>query len=589
MLKQITSKTQSIRRRLRLLRFYRGALWGASIAAALMALFLLADKIYPVPIQTDLKWGLWGVLTLAGLIAAAGYATLSRLTLFDAALAADVRLGLRERLSSAIALGGREGDPAVDALLEDAVLVARRIQPSRDFPFLISARAAHHLWPFLGVILIHFLVPQFDLFSSAQAREQKRAQAITAEQRQKEAERIEKIAQKAKEDATPTQAQEIAKYSKELEKLAADLKAGKIDEKAAIAEMSRVGEQVRLERQDIAKKSEAFQKATPSLQSEFTRGMQKEMQNGEFQKAAEMAKDMAEKMSDPQNSTAAEKEQMANDLKNMAEQLKNDNPKTAEAMQQAAEAMQKAAQAQQQGNQQAAREAMAQARQAMQQVSQQMLSQAEAAAMMQRLDQMQQSLDAQRRQMAQCMSCQGSQGREGEQGQGDSLEGQGEGRRQGQGRGQMRTGQWQPGATQQWGNGMGGPGRGRGGEAQFDDSNKTGFVDTKPPGVANEGEIIASMSVDGPAQRGDSKVEYQQAFTEYRQKADDSLQRDMIPAGYRGVVRDYFDAISPEKSGAAGNSGARSGGGAAGAPAQQAPAASSAPAAPASAPASGAK
>jgi hypothetical protein len=136
----------------------------------------------------------------------------------------------------------------------------------------------------------------------------------------------------------------------------------------------------------------------------------------------------------------------------------------------------------------------------------------------------------------------GQSGQSGSQSGGSEFGGQ-----SGSGRGQMAgTGQWTPGESENQGMGMGGPGQGRGGQVQYDDSNKPTFVDTKLQGEKNAGEIIAVMNVDAPALKGESKIEYQKVFTEYRQKADDAISREDIPASLQPMVKDYFDAISPE-------------------------------------------
>lgn len=559
---------RAVRRRLRALRFYHAAPWGFSIATALAALVFLAGKIYPLPLKPDALWLLWAGLTLVGFGAAAGYAILSRLTLLEAAQAADLRLCLAERLSSALALRSREADPGVAALLEDAALTARRVRPREHFPLEFRPRTVHHLWPCAALLAIHFFVPAFNWFQPPPTANNNAIVPADRAAEQQEAERIEKLAKSVVDSAASDHGQDLAKYAKDLEKLAQDLKTGELDRRQAMAEMSRLSEEVRVDRQSLAKQFEALQRSTPMLQSAFSRDLQRNLQNNDFEKAEASLKEMAAKMAaNPEGMSAAEQERMAQDLQDMARQMQASNPQMAQAMQQAAQALQQCAacqkagdSAQSQAAQAQAQAAAAQAQQALQQLAESMANQAEAAEMMRQLDQLQQSLESQKREMARNMglcdkpgSCQG-----GQQGQREGQRGQGQGQGSGEGGGERSTdqgmgnregrgsGQWREGYTETQGSGMGGPGRGRGGEIQYDDSVNPRFEDTRPPGVANAGEIIAVMNVEGAAEKGDSKIEYQQVFTEYRQKADDAIQRETIPAGYRTMVRDYFDSISPE-------------------------------------------
>jgi len=606
MIRDIESKIRAVRRRLRMLRFYRGAVWGASIATAIAALIFLIDKLHPLPFAANEKWMAWVILLAAGVLTAAVYALVSRLTLFEAALAGDLRLGLQERFSSSILLRDRADDPAIGALISDTHHFCTKLHPRDDFPFLLPRRSVHHVWPFVGLFLIHFLMPQVDLFASAAADSKPEEVVMPKEERQEQAEKIEKMAKKIKENSEGEENEDVLKFAKDLEKIAQDLKTGEKNPKLALAEMSRVSEEVRVERNELARKFEGFQNLNTPLAAQNTRDLQQALQRNEFEKAAELARALAEKAQ--AESTASEKEQLASELQSMADQLAKDQPDMSQALEQAAEAMQKASEAQSKGDESGMNDALAQAQQQMQQSASAMNDQAQNAQLMQQLDQLQQSMEAQKRDMCRSIglespiglaqspgaqpgeasgesgqqnpqgggelasqsSSEGNQGGEGSPGDqpgsrpggtrpgsgnqpgsgamaasqgGSEFGGQGQGNRQGSGN---MTGAWQPGQSEMTGPGMGGPGRGSGGTAPFDDSNKPGFIDTKPPGEKNPGEIIAVMNVDAPALKGESKIEYQQVFTEYRQKADDAMSREDIPASLQPMVRDYFDAISPE-------------------------------------------
>jgi septal ring factor EnvC (AmiA/AmiB activator) len=567
-IQEITHAIRAVQRRLRVLRFYRTALWMVSLATALTALGMLADKIHPLPLDMREKWIGWLLLLGVGVLIAAGHAIFSRLTLFEAALAADLRMGLKERLSSALLLKERAEDPAVVALLEDAARSARNLRPGEEFPFLVSGRTAHLAWPLVALLGIHFLVPSMNLFAKPERKPP--VPQITQAARKEAAEKIKKAAEKAKE-LPDKQDQTLAKLAKDLDALAKDLEFARKDEKTAMAEMSRMSDEVRLKRQDLAKKLESAQQMNLPMQSPQTRDMQKALQNNQFEKAAQLAREMAEQaMQEGEKSSPGEKEQLARELERMAEQLQKDQPETAKAMEAAAQALQQAAKAQSQGNDAQMQQALQNAQTGLSEMAEALASQSEAAELMSQLDQLQQTLENQRREMARatgqratcsqcrgegCSQCNGTGQSEGSQGGSGSSpsdrRGMGESRRS-----SMSTGEWQPGQSERSGTGMGGPGRGRGGQAQYDDSVPPQFTDTRPPGAQNPGEIIAVMNVDGPALKGESQIQYQQVFTEYQQRADEAIQRDEIPAGYRNLVKDYMDSISPQKRGAASSSAA---------------------------------
>ncbi len=66
-------------------------------------------------------------------------------------------------------------------------------------------------------------------------------------------------------------------------------------------------------------------------------------------------------------------------------------------------------------------------------------------------------------------------------------------------------------------------------------------------GEKNEGEILAVIEIDAPAEKGESNVRYQQLYDTQAQKAADSIRQTEIPLGYRNAVRDYFEAINPNR------------------------------------------
>ncbi len=205
------------------------------------------------------------------------------------------------------------------------------------------------------------------------------------------------------------------------------------------------------------------------------------------------------------------------------------------------------------------------------------------------------------------MPGQGQQGQgQGQQGQGQGQQGQGQGQ-QGQGQGQQGQGQGQQGQGQgQQGQGQGQAGGGQGGQGQGQGQGQGSIVEltmgqggnamlelpgmgeggqgtgegggTEPGGGAGrehdpdmlgdpthlnsrgqssrvEGEHGQGPSrsevILGAADRGFASTGYRRVFTDYEGHAEEVLERDEVPAGYRFYVRRYFQLIRPREGAAA--------------------------------------
>ena len=183
------------------------------------------------------------------------------------------------------------------------------------------------------------------------------------------------------------------------------------------------------------------------------------------------------------------------------------------------------------------------------------------------------------------------QGQEGEgqegqgqgQGQGQQPGGQGAGQGQGQGQGQGKgQGQGQGGGGETWvlgpngekilmisssKSGQGGPGGqpgGQGGQAgkgpgwgTGHDANvqggatnpKVGVQDTQVQGNDTGQGGSRSEVILGAAERGFASRGYTKVYREYHTVAEEALNKDEIPGGYRFYVRRYFQLIRPREEG----------------------------------------
>lgn len=180
------------------------------------------------------------------------------------------------------------------------------------------------------------------------------------------------------------------------------------------------------------------------------------------------------------------------------------------------------------------------------------------------------------------------QGEDGEGEQGDGQKGKGE--RQGQGEGEGQNGQGKNGQGKGQGGGKGGGqgeswvlgpngekilmisrgqgqggGQGGGGKDTGGKGAGTGHDDhitgakTNPKGGTVDSQVAGqetgqggsrSEVIQGAAEKGFASRGYQNVYREYHTVAEEALNRDEVPGGYRSYVRRYFQLIRPREDGA---------------------------------------
>lgn len=155
-------------RRLALQRFLTALGWCWSGSLVLAIALIVAGKLRWLEVE---PW-IWGVVALAGgLLAAAGWAILTARTRIDAAIEIDSRFGLKERISSALAISPEELDSeAGRALVDDAVRRAHRIDIDERFRIEPPRQLLLPLLPGLIAVLLVLLVQPAALDNPAQAK-----------------------------------------------------------------------------------------------------------------------------------------------------------------------------------------------------------------------------------------------------------------------------------------------------------------------------------------------------------------------------------------------------------------------------------
>jgi hypothetical protein len=182
--------------------------WALIVACALVLverMFALEFDVWPVVITV------LGAAIVVGLTVGAS----RRVTAFDAALLADERMALRERLSSALLLRSAE-ERMVRALHADAQECARRLQVRETVPFSLPRRARFLPIPAAALLLLGLFFPRLDLLHLRSERS-----ALQAEKNEIErhADRLEEVGRKivAAQEVRP--ATEVVKLSQEIKKI----------------------------------------------------------------------------------------------------------------------------------------------------------------------------------------------------------------------------------------------------------------------------------------------------------------------------------------------------------------------------------
>lgn len=186
-------------------------------------------------------------LLVACLPAAAAWTWLRRINRLRAAILADQKLGLKERLSSALALAD-SSEPMVPELLEDALRHVRRLDVTRAVPFRLPREARFMAIPLVCSIAVLSIMPQMDLLGM-----RARAARLKADQQeiQKQAENLERQIKKLKAAAEDKKLENLAALVSKMEMAEKNLKAPKADRGSAMLELAKLSDEIRKEKEKL--------------------------------------------------------------------------------------------------------------------------------------------------------------------------------------------------------------------------------------------------------------------------------------------------------------------------------------------------
>ena len=547
---RIEVKVRSARRRLILGHF------GQALCVTLFAGLLVAIVAIALPAIRfmDVNVSAWNYSWIGGCLvaafAAAGiYAFVKAPSVEAVAAELDRRFGLRERLSSSIAMTevDRDSDFGL-ALLADADKKAAKVDVAEKFrlkPTKIGWLPMSMV-PVLVVVLM-LAEPMSETSASTTPKVDKTEvkQVLTAASKLKK--RIQQQRRKAEAEGLKEAEDMFKKMESQLDKIT---KASDMNRKDAMIEMNDLKKQLEERRSQLGS-TEQMKRALSQMKGlEAGPGdkVAKAIEQGNLAKAKDMVKDLADKMRQGQLSEA-EKEQLKNQVQQMQKALENavkehkqKEKKLEDQIEQArregrsgdaAKMQQKLNQMQQKNSQMQNMQQMAesmknaaeacengdagQAADALQQMSDQLGQMQQEMSELEDLDSALDSLSESKSQMR-CQQCEGGGCKE--------CQGQGQGQGFGQGQGQ--------------GQGLGrGTGQGDRPESETD----TNTYETQVRGKVKKGKAVITGFADGPNRKGITREDVKQAIQGSLSEKSDPSENQTLPRAEREHAQQYFDQL----------------------------------------------
>lgn len=330
-----------------------------------IALGLIPSLLYLAALRAGLLfrlgwdlWPAWSALlpVVAGVAAGLAWGYGRRVSDFEAAQLADERLGLRERLGSAVALANAPASsvgPLLGAVLEDASRHATGVHARQVVPKLLPRRA---WWtPALGCAVVGlWLVPSQNWFVNPK-------QLAEREAVREEGNRLLDLAREIRTSSEASDLADSERIARRLEALGRNLQGGRMSRREAMKALAQLTDELRTTHQELAKKARQEQ-VKAGVERAKERGtataemasMLQALGSGDVEGAKRQLADLQAKLESGQLN-AEDKARLAQDLKTIGESLEGTSADgSAQAMQQAAESLE-------QGDEQAAQQQLSQA------------------------------------------------------------------------------------------------------------------------------------------------------------------------------------------------------------------------------------
>jgi DNA repair exonuclease SbcCD ATPase subunit len=551
-MEEIKRQVQRAQQRLVLEQFWRVFGWSLFAVLLIAAIGLAIPRIWVLNLnqQTwDLSWIGGGIAV--GLLLAGVWTYLVRRTKLDAAIELDRRFGLKERVSSTLALSPSELNSDVgQALVSDAIRRVERIDVKEQFKVAPTWRLLLPLAPALAIGILAMMPSAVKKAeASAETSPEVKKQIKTATMKLQE--RIRENQKKA-EELGLQDSDALKEVSKELDKLAGKETS---DRKDALIKINDLAKDIEKRKNDLGgadklrkelekmkdiAKGPADKMADALRQGDFGKAQEELKKVNEELKSGTLSKEDQEKLVKQLEQLQEKLQQAAEDQKQAREQLQRQieqklaegNVAEAAKMQQQLDQMNQNAAEKQEMMEQLAQK-LGQASDALKegdmkkaaeqldklagdlQKAQQQLEQAEN--LQEVLDQLAEAKDAMN-----CPSCQGEGCAQCQaNGQGDKLAGD---KSKGKGKGK-------------------GMGKGRGeGERDEEETDKS-FYETRVAADAKKGQSVRVGDASGPNKAGKSLESIKEEVRASIAKPPDSIEDVTLPRDQRENAKQYFERL----------------------------------------------
>jgi hypothetical protein len=333
--KGLVDALRRIRRRLVLDRLFRNAAADLLLSLSILVALLVADRVFFPGLVTLQVLG--AVLLVSLAVSLARTVLLAPVSLLSAAVTADSRLRLKERVSSAMYRGGTDRTAGVEGrdgwgrLIEaDATHALARVRLTEHFPVRPPRLLAWTLIPLAVLGIVSLYVPSFDVLGVGARKEASaKAKAAVEEKEKKLEEDLAALEKKAEERALEEAKkllellrQHALKRDLEPKDPAGEKKAepGARDPKTeALVSMTRLEDEIKKAAE--GKKLEPLKEAAKALkaldlkEADLTRKLREALKEGDFKKAKKALDDLKEEAASlaakkPSEMTKEEKERL---------------------------------------------------------------------------------------------------------------------------------------------------------------------------------------------------------------------------------------------------------------------------------------
>jgi septal ring factor EnvC (AmiA/AmiB activator) len=548
-MEELQKQVRRAKRRISLQRFVNvlGWCWFATLLTA--AVLLVIDKYFPMHVPL---WGWAGGAFALGLLAAIAWTMLVGGKPLEAAIELDRRFGLKERVSSTLAMPPEDLESeAGQTVVLDATRRVARLEISDKFPIVLPRRLLLPIIPAILAIAVVALLPNPTV--SEASVPPKAEDPMHKPQVKKATEVVNKQLAERQKKAEQEGLKEAEQLFKKLEEGTKQMANTPPDREKALSQLNNLSRQLQDRRQQIGGAEKVKEQLNPlkNLEHGPADKFAQALAKGDFNKALEELKDMQknleickldekekEKLADQLNQMKDKVQKLAENQKKAQEEMKKKademrkNGQNAEAdkleeqvrqmqnqnqqmdqLQNMANQLGKCAQCLKQGDGKQAAEAMKQAQQAMGDMKKQLDE-------MEMLDDAMDQL-AQAKDKMNCKNCKG-------EGCGMCQGGKGEG------------------DPNKIGKGMGlGKGRAEGQRPEAKNDTKT--YESQVRQKVGKGSATLEGMVEGPNMPGQVQNQIQEQVDSVRRGNTDPLSSRQIPKKYGEQVKEYYDTFREGK------------------------------------------